>query len=101
MSVGCGCAHLSPSTSHLSPPPPYPLSVLFHRLAYGLNQEHVDTISITQRVIQGLFPGVKTTELDTLAAEIAASFTTKVFKGGCMSIATALLNLLAPSSPPF
>lgn len=33
-------------------------------------------ISITLKVISGLYPGVTTTELDTLAAETAASMTT-------------------------
>lgn len=31
---------------------------------------------ITKKVIAGIYPGVQTTELDTLAAEIAASMTT-------------------------
>lgn len=31
---------------------------------------------ITKKVIAGIYPGVQTTELDTLAAEVAASMTT-------------------------
>ena len=34
-------------------------------------------ILITQKVISGVYPGVTTVELDTLAAETAASFTVK------------------------
>lgn len=34
-------------------------------------------INITLKAIKGIYKGVTTTELDTLAAEIAASMTTK------------------------
>eukprot|EP00122_Pirum_gemmata_P015957 Pgem_evm1s14914 len=47
------------------------------RLCYGLNMDHVEPVSITQKVIAGVFPGVTTVELDTLAAETAAYLTTK------------------------
>src|SRR6187401_318898 len=46
------------------------------KLAYGLS-EHVDTFSVAQKVIEGIFDGVTTSQLDNLAAEIAASMTTK------------------------
>ena len=42
------------------------------KLCYGLNQKYVDPIEISRRVIQGLYDGVSTTELDNLAAETAA-----------------------------
>jgi len=47
------------------------------KLCYGLNDEHIDPASITLKVISGLYPGVTTIELDNLAAEIAATMTTK------------------------
>eukprot|EP00121_Abeoforma_whisleri_P001354 Awhi_evm1s1202 len=47
------------------------------RLCYGLNADYVDPVEITQKVISGVFPGVTTVELDTLAAETAAYLTTK------------------------
>lgn len=43
------------------------------KLCYGLNQDYVDSIEIAKKVIQGLYDGVSTTELDNLAAETAAS----------------------------
>lgn len=46
------------------------------KLAYGLH-EAVDPVTITQKVIGGVYPGVTTTELDTLAAETAAALTIK------------------------
>ena len=38
---------------------------------------HVDPIDVAKKVIEGLFDGVTTSELDNLAAETAASLTTK------------------------
>jgi ribonucleoside-diphosphate reductase alpha chain len=43
------------------------------KLCYGLDSVHVDSIEIAKKVIQGLYDGVSTTELDNLAAETAAS----------------------------
>ena len=43
------------------------------KLCYGLDANHVDSIEIAKKVIQGLYDGVATTELDNLAAETAAS----------------------------
>ncbi|XP_022908057.2 ribonucleoside-diphosphate reductase large subunit [Onthophagus taurus] len=43
------------------------------KLCYGLNMDFVDPVDITMKVIQGLYPGVTTVELDTLAAETAAT----------------------------
>ncbi|CAG9761941.1 unnamed protein product [Ceutorhynchus assimilis] len=45
------------------------------KLCYGLNKDFVDPVSITLKVISGLYPGVTTVELDTLAAETAATMT--------------------------
>ena len=47
------------------------------KLCYGLAPEYVDAIDVAKKVIQGLYDGVTTTELDNLAAETAASLTTK------------------------
>jgi ribonucleoside-diphosphate reductase alpha chain len=45
------------------------------KLCYGLN-ELVDPVRISMRVIEGLYDGVTTSELDNLAAEVAATMTT-------------------------
>lgn len=47
------------------------------RLCYGLDPKHVDAVDVAKKVIQGIYDGVTTSELDSLAAEIAASLTTK------------------------
>ena len=44
------------------------------KLCYGLDANFVDSIEISKKVIQGIYDGVTTTELDNLAAETAASF---------------------------
>jgi len=45
------------------------------KLCYGLN-DLVDPLKVAMRVIEGLYDGVTTSELDNLAAEIAATMTT-------------------------
>tara|TARA_B100001093_G_scaffold519295_1_gene607628 strand:+ start:46244 stop:48694 length:2451 start_codon:yes stop_codon:yes gene_type:complete len=45
------------------------------KLCYGLN-DLVDPVKVAMRVIDGLYDGVTTSELDNLAAEIAATLTT-------------------------
>ena len=45
------------------------------KLCYGLNGL-VDPLKVAMRVIEGLYDGVTTSELDNLAAEIAATMTT-------------------------
>jgi len=43
------------------------------KLCYGLNQDYIDPIEIAKKVVQGIYDGVSTSELDNLAAETAAS----------------------------
>lgn len=45
------------------------------KMCYGLN-ELVDPVKVAMRVIEGLYDGVTTPELDNLAAEVAATLTT-------------------------
>ncbi|KAF2166754.1 hypothetical protein M409DRAFT_22808 [Zasmidium cellare ATCC 36951] len=45
------------------------------RLCYGLDPEHVDPAAITMKVINGVYQGVTTVQLDDLAAETAAYMT--------------------------
>ena len=51
------------------------------KLCYGLN-ELVDPLKVAMRVIEGLYDGVTTSELDNLAAEVAATRVTE--RGGRM-----------------
>ncbi|MBV8255373.1 MAG: ribonucleoside-diphosphate reductase subunit alpha [Chitinophaga sp.] len=53
------------------------ITARIEKLCYGFNTEYVDAIDVAKKVIQGIYDGVTTTELDNLAAETAASLTTK------------------------
>ena len=48
-----------------------------NKLCYGLDPQHVDATFVSQKVVQGVYPGVTTIELDELAAQTAASCATK------------------------
>ena len=48
------------------------ISSRIQKLCFGLNADYVDHIPIAQKVIQGIYPGVTTTELDDLAAQTSA-----------------------------
>ena len=63
------------------------------KLCYGLNSDFVDPTQITMKVIQGLYSGVTTVELDTLAAEITATLTTKHPDYACLAARIAVSNL--------
>lgn len=47
------------------------------KLSYSLDPNHVDPILVAKKVIDGVYDGVSTSQLDSLAAETAASLTTK------------------------
>jgi ribonucleoside-diphosphate reductase alpha chain len=53
------------------------ITARIEKLCYGLNPALVDPVDVAKKVIEGLFDGVTTSELDNLAAETAASLTTK------------------------
>ncbi|XP_060682368.1 ribonucleoside-diphosphate reductase large subunit isoform X1 [Hemiscyllium ocellatum] len=63
------------------------------KLCYGLNPDFVDPAQITMKVIQGLYSGVTTVELDTLAAETAATMTTKHPDYAILAARIAVSNL--------
>ncbi|MXV15277.1 ribonucleoside-diphosphate reductase subunit alpha [Hufsiella ginkgonis] len=52
------------------------ITARIQKLSYGLSPL-VDVIDVAKKVIEGIYDGVSTTELDNLAAEMAASLTTK------------------------
>ena len=46
-------------------------------LCFGLNRDYVDPVLIAQKVIEGLYDGITTQELDDLSAQIAAYLSTR------------------------
>ena len=53
------------------------ITARIEKLCYGLDRRFVNSIDVAKKVIEGLYDGVTTTELDNLAAETAASLTVK------------------------
>ena len=86
------------------------------KLCYGLNAEFVDPVVVTQRVIQGVHPGITTKQLDNLAAETSAYLVTshpdysilaaricvsnlhKETEDDCMKLITDLHNYVHPKT---
>ena len=63
------------------------------RLSYGLDANFVEPVEVAKKVIQGIFDGVTTAELDNLAAETAASLTTKHPDYAILAARIAVSNL--------
>lgn len=63
------------------------------KLCYGLDLEHVDPILVSMKVIEGLYDGVTTTELDNLAAEVAATMTVRHPDYAALAARIAISNL--------
>src|ERR1051326_450798 len=53
------------------------ITARIQKLCYGLDPIHVSPVQVAMKVIEGVYDGVTTSELDNLAAEIAATLTTK------------------------
>ncbi|KAG7174441.1 Ribonucleoside-diphosphate reductase large subunit-like 1 [Homarus americanus] len=63
------------------------------KLCYGLNMEFIDPPAITLKVINGLYSGVTTVELDNLTAETVATMTTKHPDYAVLAARIAVSNL--------
>ncbi|NND77128.1 MAG: ribonucleoside-diphosphate reductase subunit alpha, partial [Flavobacteriales bacterium] len=63
------------------------------KLCYGLEQNYIEPIEIGKKVIQGLYDGVTTTELDNLAAETAATMATSHPDYALLAARIAVSNL--------
>ncbi|KAG7088074.1 ribonucleoside reductase large subunit Cdc22 [Marasmius oreades] len=63
------------------------------KLCYSLDMNYVNPIEVTQKVVQGVYQGVTTVELDNLAAETAAYLTTKHPDYAVLAARIAISNL--------
>ena len=63
------------------------------KLCYDLDTRYIDYIEIAKKVIQGLYDGVTTTELDNLAAETAATMATDHPEYAILAARIAVSNL--------
>ncbi len=71
------------------------------KLCYGLDLTYVEPIEVARKVINGLYDGVTTQELDNLAAETAASMTTKHPDYAKLAARIAVSNLHKTTSKSF
>jgi ribonucleoside-diphosphate reductase alpha chain len=68
------------------------ITARIQKLSYGLSPL-VDVIEVTKKVVEGIYDGVSTSELDNLAAETAASLTTKHPDYALLASRIAISNL--------
>ena len=77
------------------------ITARIEKLSYGLNTKFVKTIEIAKKVIDGLYDGVSTQELDELAAETAATLTTKHPDYAALAARISISNLHKTTSKSF
>lgn len=77
------------------------ITARIERLCYGLDLKYVSPVEVAMKVINGLYDGVTTIELDNLAAEIAATLTTKHPDYAKLAARIAISNLHKVTSKSF
>ncbi|HEY8401091.1 MAG TPA: ribonucleoside-diphosphate reductase subunit alpha [Cytophagaceae bacterium] len=77
------------------------ITARIEKLCYGLDMNYISPIDISKKVIDGLYDGVTTVELDNLAAEVAASMTTKHPDYAILAARIAISNLHKVTSKSF
>ena len=77
------------------------ITARIEKLSYGLNTKYVKTIEIAKKVIDGIYDGVSTQELDELAAETAATLTTKHPDYAVLAARISISNLHKTTSKSF
>ena len=71
------------------------------KLCYGLDINYVDPVDVAKKVINGIYDGVTTQQLDNLAAETAASMTTRHPDYALLAARIAISNLHKTTSKSF
>ena len=71
------------------------------KLCYGLDLKYVQPVEIAKKVINGIYDGVTTQELDNLAAETAATLTVKHPDYAKLAARIAISNLHKKTSKSF
>jgi ribonucleoside-diphosphate reductase alpha subunit len=77
------------------------ITARIEKLCYGLDSNFVNTVDIAKKVINGIYDGVTTVELDNLAAETAASLTTSHPDYAKLAARIAISNLHKTTSKSF
>lgn len=71
------------------------------KLCYGLDMNFIEPVEVARKVINGIYDGVSTQELDNLAAETAASLTVKHPDYAKLAARIAISNLHKTTSKSF
>ena len=71
------------------------------KLCYGLDENFIEPVLIAQKVVQGVYPGVTTSELDELAAETAAYMSTQHPDFSILAARISMSNLHKSTSASF
>ncbi|MDR6193392.1 ribonucleoside-diphosphate reductase subunit alpha [Siphonobacter sp. SORGH_AS_0500] len=69
------------------------ITARIERLCYGLDPAFVQPVEVAMKVVSGIYDGVNTVELDNLAAETAASLTTRHPDYATLAARIAISNL--------
>lgn len=77
------------------------ITARIEKLCYGLDPKFVNPVEVAMKVINGLYDGVSTQELDNLAAETAASMTTRHPDFAKLAARIAVSNLHKVTSKSF
>jgi ribonucleoside-diphosphate reductase alpha subunit len=77
------------------------ITARIEKLCYGLDPKFVNPVEVAMKVINGLYDGVSTQELDNLAAEIAATMTTRHPDFAKLAARIAVSNLHKVTSKSF
>ena len=77
------------------------ITARIEKLCYGLDPKLVNPVEVAMKVINGLYDGVSTHELDSLAAEIAATMTTRHPDFAKLAARIAVSNLHKTTSKSF
>lgn len=77
------------------------ITTRIENLCYELDARYIHPIEVAKKVIDGLYDGVTTTELDNLAAEVCASLTVKHPDYAILAARIAISNLHKTTSQSF
>ncbi|SIN64792.1 ribonucleoside-diphosphate reductase subunit alpha [Algoriphagus halophilus] len=77
------------------------ITTRIENLCYELDPKFIQPIEVAKKVIDGLYDGVTTTELDNLAAEVCASLTVKHPDYAILAARIAISNLHKTTSQSF
>lgn len=77
------------------------ITARIERLSYGLDLNHIHPVEIAKKVIEGIYDGVTTQELDELAAETAATMTTNHPDYAILAARISISNLHKVTSKSF